>query len=219
VLAALRARDRDGAGQYIDVSLLESAVSFAVWEAGRWFTTGEVPRPSGSAHQAVAPYQAFRTADGYVTFGANSQAHWLRACEVLGLSSLAHDERFADNERRLANRAELVAAIEAVTTTRPSADWMERFGAAGIPSGPIWSFDRVFTDEHLTVRGFFSDAPHPTLGPVRQLGSPMRFSRTPTRMDAAGPVLGADTADVLREIGVDEAEIARLAREGVTVPA
>ncbi|HTJ25373.1 MAG TPA: CoA transferase [Candidatus Limnocylindria bacterium] len=219
VLAALRARDRDGLGQFIDVSLLESAVSFAVWEAGRWFATGELPRPSGSAHQAVAPYQAFRTADGYLTFGANSQAHWLRACEVLGLEALANDERFADNDRRLAHRAELAAAIEAVTTTRPSAHWSERFGAAGIPCGPIWTFDRVFNDPHLTGRGFFADAPHPTLGPVRQLGSPMRLSRTPARMDRAGPQLGADTADVLREIGVDEAEIARLARDGVTVPA
>jgi crotonobetainyl-CoA:carnitine CoA-transferase CaiB-like acyl-CoA transferase len=219
VLAALRARDRDGLGQFIDVSLLESAVSFAVWEAGRWFATGEVPRPNGSAHQAVAPYQAFRTADGYVTFGANSQAHWLSVCDVLGLEALAHDERFADNDRRLAHRTELAAAIEAVTTTRPSAHWMERLGAAGIPCGPIWSFDRVFDDPHLRGRGYFADAPHPTLGPVRQLGSPMRLSRTPTRIDAAGPILGADTADVLREIGVDEAEIARLARDGVTVRA
>jgi crotonobetainyl-CoA:carnitine CoA-transferase CaiB-like acyl-CoA transferase len=219
VLAALRARERDGLGQFIDVSLLESAVSFAVWEAGRWFATGEVPHPAGSAHQAVAPYQAFRTADGYVTFGANSQAHWLRLCALLGLDALAHDPRFAENDRRLAHRAELAAAIEAVTTTRPSAAWTELLGAAGIPCGPIWSFDRVFTDEHLNGRGFFSDAPHPTLGPVRQLGSPMRFSRTHTRMDSAGPLLGADTADVLREIGVDEAEIARLARDGVTVPA
>lgn len=219
VLAALRARERDGKGQFIDVSLLESAVSFAVWEAGRYFATGEVPRPTGSAHQAVAPYQAFRTADGYVTFGANSQSHWLRLCELLGLEALASDERFADNERRVANRTELIAAIEAVTASRPTAEWMERLGAAGIPCGPIWTFDRVFDDEHLAEREYFVDAPHPTLGPVRQLGSPMRFSRTETRIERAGPVLGADTADVLREIGVEEAEIARLARDGVTVPA
>jgi crotonobetainyl-CoA:carnitine CoA-transferase CaiB-like acyl-CoA transferase len=219
VLAALRARERDGVGQFIDVSLLESAVSFAVWEAGRYFATGEVPRPNGSAHQAVAPYQAFRTADGYVTFGANSQQHWLHLCELLGLGALKTDERFADNDRRVANRAELIAAIEAVTATRPTAEWTERLGAAGIPCGPIWTFDRVFDDEHLAERRYFVDAPHQTLGPVRQLGSPMRFSRTPTRLEHAGPVLGADTADVLREIGVEESEIARLARDGVTVPA
>ena len=106
VIAALRARDRDGVGQFIDVSLLESAVSLGVWEAGRYFATGEVPRPSGSAHQSIAPYQAVRAADGWFTFGANSQAHWLRVCALLGLDDLAADERFADNERRLANRTE-----------------------------------------------------------------------------------------------------------------
>ncbi len=203
VLAALRARDRDGAGQFIDVSLLESAVSLAVWEAGRYFATGEVPRPNGSAHQSFAPYQAVRSADGWFTFGANSQHHWLRACTVLGLDELAHDERFASNERRLANRGELIALIETVTTTHSTAHWSRLLGEAGIPCGPIWTFDQVFADPHLSQRGFFADAPHATLGPVRQLGSPMRFSRTPTRLDAAGPVLGADTAAVLRELGVD----------------
>jgi formyl-CoA transferase len=217
VLAALRARDRDGTGQFIDVSLLESAVSFAVWEAGRYFATGDVPKPSGSAHQAIAPYQAVRSADGYFTFGANTQAHWLRACAALGLDELAADERFADNELRLANRPALIAAIEAATTTRPSAEWTERLTRAGIPCGPILTFDRVFEDRHLAQRAFFVDAPHRTLGPVRQLGSPMRFSATPVRIERAGPLLGGDSAEVLREIGIGDDELARLASDGVTV--
>ena len=217
VLAALRARDRDGRGQFIDVSLFESAVSFAVWEAGRYFATGEVPAPSGSAHQAIAPYQAVRSADGWFTFGANTQAHWLRCCTVLGLDALANDERFATNERRLANRPALIAAIEAVTTTQPSAHWTALLNRAGIPCGPILRFDQVFNDPHLAARGFFVDAPHATLGPVRQIGSPMRFSETPARIERAGPVLGADSADVLRGLGIDDDELARLAREGVTV--
>ena len=217
VLAALRARDRDGRGQFIDVSLLESAVSLAVWEAGRYFATGEVPKPSGSAHQAIAPYQAVRSSDGWFTFGANTQAHWLRACEVFGLDELGDDERFATNERRLANRDELIAAIERVTTAQPSAHWTERLSAAGLPAGPIHTFDRVFDDPHLAQRAYFTDAPHRTLGPVRQLGSPMRLSATPVRIERAGPVLGGDSADVLRELGVDDGELARLARDGVTV--
>ena len=219
VLAALRARDRDGRGQFIDVSLFESAVSFAVWEAGRYFATGDVPKPSGSAHQAIAPYQAVRSADGWFTFGANTQPHWLRCCTALGLDRLATDERFATNERRMANRAALIAEIERVTTTQPRATWTERLSAAGIPCGPILPFDQVFNDPHLAERGFFVDAPHPTLGTVRQIGSPMRFSETPARIEHAGPLLGADTAAVLRDIGVGEAEIERLSRDGVTVPA
>ncbi|HEX3463199.1 MAG TPA: CoA transferase [Candidatus Elarobacter sp.] len=217
VLAALRARDRDGRGQFIDVSLLESATSLAVWEAGRYFATGEVPKPSGSAHQAIAPYQAVRASDGWFTFGANTQAHWLRACAVFGLDELANDERFATNEQRLRNRDALITAIERVTTTQPSAYWTERLSAAGLPAGPILTFDRVFNDPHLLQREYFTDAPHRTLGPVRQLGSPMRLSATPVRIQRAGPVLGGDSADVLREIGLGEDEVARLAREGVTV--
>ncbi len=218
VLAALRARDRDGRGQFIDVSLLESAVSFAVWEAGRYFATGEVPAPSGSAHQAIAPYQAVRSADGWFTFGANTQAHWARCCAVFGLERLVDDERFATNERRLANRPALIAEIEAMTTTRPSAAWVAALTARGIPCGPILRFDQVFTDPHLAARGFFADAPHPTLGAVRQLGSPMRFSATPVRLDAAGPRLGEHTAEVLREAGIGEDTVARLVA-GAAVPA
>jgi formyl-CoA transferase len=217
VLAALRARDRDGRGQFIDVSLLESAVSLAVWEAGRYFATGEIPKPSGSAHQAIAPYQAVRSADGWFTFGANTQAHWLRCCVVFGLDELTRDERFATNERRLENRSALTAAIEAVTTGEPSAHWTERLGAAGLPCGPIHTFDRVFNDPHLNARNFFVDAPHATLGAVRQVGSPMRFSATPARIERAGPLLGGDSTDVLRGIGVTDEELDRLFRDGVAV--
>ena len=103
-----------------------------------------------------------------------------------------------------------------MTTTQPAAHWSERW-SGGHPVRADLGFDRVFADPHLAQRGFFVDAPHATLGPVRQIGSPMRFSRTPARLNAAGPVLGADTADVLRELGVDEDELAQLARDGVTV--
>jgi formyl-CoA transferase len=219
VLAALRARERDGRGQHIDVSLLESAVSLAIWEAGRWFATGEVPQATGSAHQSIAPYQAVRAVDGWFTFGANTQDHWLRACDALGLAALSADERYATNERRLANRVELIARIEATTCTRPAEAWIAALTAVGVPCGPIWSFDRVFTDPHLAARGFFSDAPHPTLGSVRQLGSPLRLSATPPRMERAGPLLGGESFAVLREIGLDADEVDRLARAGVTVQA
>jgi len=219
VLAALRTRDRDGHGQFIDVSLLESAVSLAVWEAGRYFATGEVPAPSGSAHQAIAPYQAVRCAGGWFTFGANTQEHWRAACAVFGLAHLAGDPRFATNELRLANRAALIDEIERVTVTQPDEYWTERLSAAGLPCGPIQRFDRVFADPHLAAREFFADVRHPRLGAVRQIGSPMRFSSTPVRLESAGPPLGADTDEVLRSIGVDDDELARLARDGVTVAA
>jgi crotonobetainyl-CoA:carnitine CoA-transferase CaiB-like acyl-CoA transferase len=209
-VSALRARERTGAGQFVDLSLYEAAVSFAIWEAGRYFATGEAGRPLGSAHQSTAPYQAVRTADGWCTVGAITPKTWTGMCTALGLGELLTDERYADAHDRHALRDELIPAIEAVTTTRPTAEVVAALEEAGVPCAPIADYTQVFTDTHLTERGFFWDAPHPHMGQVRQLGSPMRLSGTPARRDAAGPALGADTAAVLRGLGYTDEEIAAL---------
>jgi crotonobetainyl-CoA:carnitine CoA-transferase CaiB-like acyl-CoA transferase len=214
VTAALRERDRTGLGQYIDVSLLEAGVSFAVWEAGKYFATGEVGRPLGSAHQTSAPYQAVRTADGYVTLGAVTPKTWTGLCDVLGLAVLQADPRYADASTRHAHREALIAEIEDVTRGWTSADLVRALDDAGVPCAPIADYAEVFTDEHLNQRGYFWDGSHPAMGPVRQLGSPMRFSRTPAVRDAAGPLLGEGTADALRAVGYSESEIRELTAQG-----
>ncbi|MEI5673213.1 MULTISPECIES: CaiB/BaiF CoA transferase family protein [unclassified Nocardioides] len=200
VTAALRERDRSGQGQHLDVSLYESGVSLGVWEAGRYFGDGTVPGPQGSAHQSQAPYQAVVTADGHVTVGANTPGLWLRFCAALGLDALPEDPRFADNAGRMTHRDALITAIEAVTATLPTDRVVEILDEAGVPCAPIQTYDQVFADPALAARDFFWDAEHPTLGPVRQIGSPMRFSRTPVRRDGAGPLLGDSTDAVLAEL-------------------
>ncbi|MGH3367771.1 MAG: CaiB/BaiF CoA transferase family protein [Nocardioidaceae bacterium] len=207
VVAALRDRDRTGEGQYIDVSLLESGVSLAVWEAGRWFATGEVGRPLGSAHQSQAPYQAVRTADGWVTVGAITPKTWSGFCNALALDDLLVDERYADSSRRHDRRAELLTLIEERTSALTTAAVLSSLQEAGVPCAPIADYGQVFTDQHLAARDFFWDAPHPTADGVRQLGSPMRFSRSPTQRADAGPVLGAHTRAALAESGFTDAEI------------
>ncbi len=215
VTAALRERDRSGAGQYVDVSLLESGVSLAVWEAGRWFATGEVGGPLGSAHQSQAPYQAFRTADGWATIGAITPRTWSGLCSVLGLEDLERDGRFVDSSSRHARREELASLVEEQTTRFATDDLVAALEAAGVPCAPIADYEQVFTDEHLAAREFFWDADHPVAGPVRQVGSPMRFSRTPVRRAGAGPVLGADTRAALEVAGYGAAEIDELVAAGV----
>jgi formyl-CoA transferase len=202
VTAALRERDRTGTGQSIDVSLFEAGVSLAVWEAGRYFATGEVGGPLGSAHQSQAPYQAFRTADGWVTIGANTPNTWAGLCRTLDMAAELADEGYGDATRRHARRGELLDAIESRTRARTTADVLAALAGAGVPCAPINDYGQVFTDEHLRERDFFWDAPHPTLGPVRQIGSPMRMSRTPAVRGRAGPPLGADTRAVLTRYGV-----------------
>ncbi len=215
VTAALRERDRSGEGQYVDVSLLESGVSLAVWEAGRWFATGEVGGPLGSAHQSQAPYQAFRTADGWATLGAITPRTWSGLCGVLGLDHLEHDERYVDSTARHSRREELAALVEEQTSRLPTADLVSRLEEVGVPCAPIADYGQVFTDEHLTAREFFWDADHPVAGAVRQVGSPMRFSRTPVTRAGAGPVLGADTRAALEVAGYDTVQIDRLVQAGV----
>jgi crotonobetainyl-CoA:carnitine CoA-transferase CaiB-like acyl-CoA transferase len=214
-LAALRVRDSTGRGQFVDVSLFESAVSLAVWEAGRYFATGEVPRPLGSAHQTSAPYQALHAADGFFTMGATTARNWEACCEVFGLQHLKADPRFAKNHLRHQNRRELIPMIEDVTRTRTARHWVDALDRAGVPCGLLQTYDQVFDDPHLKARDFFPSVPHKKLGQVKQLGSPMRLSSTPTRMVRAGPLLGEHSAQVLSELGYSSDEIGTLATAGV----
>lgn len=214
VTAALRAREATGEGQHIDVSLLESGVSFAIWEAGRYFGAGEVGGRLGSAHQSTAPYQAFRTSDGWVTLGAVTPKTWAALCEVLRLEELHTDERYADAYDRQRLRAELAPKIEAATSTWTTERLLAALDDAGVPCAPIATFAEVFADEHLHERDFFWDAPHPRLGPVRQIGSPIRMSGTPVVRHHAGPLLGADTRAVLAAAGMSEHAVDELLASG-----
>jgi crotonobetainyl-CoA:carnitine CoA-transferase CaiB-like acyl-CoA transferase len=214
-VSALRVRERTGRGQHIDVSLFEAGVSLGVWEAGKYFATGEIPAPLGSAHQINAPYQAIRSADGWFTVGATSTRNWAAFCAAMGLERMLDDPRYADTNQRHANRAALIAEIEEVTTTRPMAHWLGLLETAGVPCAPIQDYGEVFTDDHLLARDFFWDGPHPALGSVRQIGSPMRFSETPTRRDKAGPLFGEDSEAVLGELGYRPGEVASLVADGV----
>ncbi len=214
-LAALRVRDQTGQGQFIDVSLFESGVSLAVWEAARYFATGEVPRPLGSAHQSSAPYQAVRASDGFFTVGATSRPNWEACCEVFGLQRLKDDPRFVQANQRHQNRQELISLIEAVSSKKPISHWVSALTEVGVPCGPIQTYDQVFNDPHLRARGFFPEAPHSKLGAVRQIGSPMRLSATPPQVTRAGPLLGEHSTEVLRELGYSEEAIQQLHSDGV----
>jgi crotonobetainyl-CoA:carnitine CoA-transferase CaiB-like acyl-CoA transferase len=209
-VSALYARRDTGVGQFIDVSLLEAGVSLAIWEAGKFFATGEIPGPQGSAHQSNAPYQAFASADGWLTIGATTPRNWEAFCRAVGLERLLEDPRYADTSLRFRHRDTLIPVIEKVIATRPTARWLTLLEGAGVPCAPIEDFGQVFNDPHLNSRNYFWDAPHPKLGHVRQLGSPMRFSNTPVRRQKAGPLLGEDSAALLTELGYAPAEIEAL---------
>ncbi len=210
IVTALIARDRTGRGQLIDLSLLESGVSLAIWESGVYLTTGEVPGPLGSAHRVSAPYQAFRTADGYIAIGATSPPTWTAFCRVTGLGRLESDPAWRGATERRLRAGELASIIETVTITRGTDDWMRDLGVAGVPCGRINDLATVFADPHLAERGLFVDLPHPVLGTVRAIGSPLHMSDTPPVMRRAAPLLGEHTREVLAEAGIPAADIEAL---------
>jgi formyl-CoA transferase len=216
VTAALRTRDRDGRGEVIDVSLYESVVSLAVWEAARFFGGGGIGTRLGSAHQSLAPYQALRTADGHVTVGAVTPATWASLCAALGLDRLVDDPRFGTAGMRHDHRAELIPSIEAVTSRRTTAQVVAVLEETGVPCAPIADYGQVFTDEHLAARDFFWSA---DAAKLTHLGSPMRLADGPLRRDSAGPVLGQHTCAVLAEAGLSGEQIDALLTDGTAVQA
>jgi formyl-CoA transferase len=207
IVTALVARGRTGRGQLIDLSLIECGVSLAIWESGVYLTTGEVPGPLGSAHRVTAPYQAFTTADGHIAIGATTPPTWAAFCRVAGLAHLENDPRWRDAAARHERAGELAAIIQAVTATRTTADWMHALSGAGVPCGRINDLAAVFGDPHLAERGLFVDLPHPMLGSVRAIGSPLHLSETPPVMRRAAPLLGEHTREVLAAAGIPAAEI------------
>jgi formyl-CoA transferase len=203
VLAALIARGRTGRGQYIDTSLFESALALSVWESTEYWATGEAPRAMGSAHRLNAPYQAFRTSDGYITLAALTALQWRRLCETIGRPALADDPRFADNASRMANKTELVGEIEGALANGTTDEWVRHLLAAGVPAGPILDLAQVFADPHTRARQMIEEIDHPVAGRVRTLGFPLKMSDTPPRVRRAPPLLGQHTDELLRELGME----------------
>jgi crotonobetainyl-CoA:carnitine CoA-transferase CaiB-like acyl-CoA transferase len=214
ILAAYIHRLRTGEGQFVDTSLLEGAIAYTAWESAMYFATGQVAEPTGSAHRLSAPYQALRTADGWLVLGAANQSIWERLCRVVGTDLMA-DTRFALPRARLAHRHELAAELEAIFQTEPTATWIERLLAAGVPCGPVYRMDEVYDDPHVQARDMVVDTDHPIAGKTRHIGVPVKLSATPGSVHRPAPLLGEHSEEVLLELGVDPAEVRQLVDAGV----
>jgi crotonobetainyl-CoA:carnitine CoA-transferase CaiB-like acyl-CoA transferase len=196
ITAALEARHRTGRGQMVETSLLESAVSFGVYEAAYHFATGERPPRLGQAHRGSAPYQVFQTADGWLTIGGSQQNFFEKLCRIVGLPDLPADPRFRTNALRVENNRVLVGLLQAPLATRATAEWQRLLDEAGIPAGPVLHHDEVFAHPQIRARGMVVDIDHPAAGKSRTLGNPLKFSETPASVRRPAPLLGEHTEEV-----------------------
>ena len=219
VSAAYAHKLKTGEGQKIDTSLFEAGIVHTYWQSAIGLATGTAPGPMGSAHPLNGPYQAFQTADGWITLGAANQKNWLRLLEILEAPEIAEDPRFLENNDRMAHQRELEAMLNDIFIKHPTGDWLDRLEAAGVPAGPVLNVNQMHEDPHTLARDMVVEVPHSRLGPVKTIGLPVKFSKTPGKIATGAPVYGQHSREVLVEYGFDENEIENLIASGAVIAA
>ncbi|CAG9179179.1 Acetyl-CoA:oxalate CoA-transferase [Cupriavidus laharis] len=219
ILAALIERQKTGRGMQLEVSLLDTAMGFMGYLAQNYWCSGKLPRPMGTAHPAMAPYQVFEAADGPVMIGIGNDSQWQRFCPVAGLQAYVDDPRFATNADRVAHFDETVALVQARIAGQPVAFWLEALRNAGVACAPIHTLDQALAHPQLAARGLVVESEHPRLGKVRNMGLPIRFQGENRTAHRAPPLLGEHTEEVLRQVGYDADAIAALKARGVVATA
>src|SRR5713101_5737124 len=216
ICAALAHRAESGAGQHLDLALLDSQIALLAYQNTNYFSTGKAPGRIGNLHPNIAPYQPFRTKDGSVILACGNDNLYRKFCEVAGRAELADDPRFASNGKRVENRAELTRLLQAIFLAKTTREWVELLEAAGVANGPINDVAQVFEVPQVKARGVKIELEHAVAGKLPLVASPMRFSGTPLEHRLAPPVLGQHTEEILREVlALGQSEIARLRADGV----
>ena len=220
ILAALRERDQSGAGQAVDISMLDCQIAILENAVARYFATGQEPGPLGTRHPSATPFQAFPTADGWMVvalaWGVDNQ--WELFCAELGLPELVGDDRFDTSLKRTQNHAELEPLLFEATKRQPTAHWLAALEPYGIPIGPLNTIGQAVQQEQIAAREMIATVRHDIAGDVTMAASPLKLSRTPGRVYGAAPSFGVDTPDVLEEwLGISRDETAQLASDGVVL--
>jgi formyl-CoA transferase len=214
IVAALFDRERTGEGSYVDVSMLGGQVALLTYQAGLYLSANAVPGQLGNAHPMIAPYDTFRTADGYVNIAVGNESLWQRFCTALELPDLVADERFSNNAGRSTNRGALYAAIEPRLAELTTDEVVHLLDAAGVPCGPIRNVAQAMDDAQTRAQDLVIETTHPTIGRLEVSGAPYHFDGEPVRARHAPPLLGEQTAEILGEAGFSDEEIATLLASG-----
>ena len=217
ILAALEVRNRTGAGQHIDMALLDVGMATLANQASGFLNTGKVPQRQGNSHPSLAPYQDFPTQDGAMLLAIGNDGQFKRFCQAVGKPEWSADARFAGMSGRVQNRAVLIPLMEAVTRERSTAQWINLLEDKAVPCGPINDIAVAFDDEQVKARGLAISQPRSPelvaqdgISAIRGVASPLRLVDTPPTLRYAPPALGQHTDEVLAELGLDPAAITAL---------
>jgi len=215
ILAALHARARTGNGQKVEVSLYESSLTMLVNVASNCLVAGKGGGRFGNGHPSIVPYTTYPTADAMIALAVGNDAQFARTAEMLGHPEWAKDARFATNRARVENRAMIDGLIADAFKLGSAKTWVDKLRAVGVPCGLINSVMQALDEPHTAARRMVETVAHPTIGDLKMLGVPFKFSDTPAAVRRAPPTLGQHTDEILGEIGMDAAEVQRLRKEGV----
>lgn len=197
VAGALYRRERTGQGACVDLSLLDCQVSLLTYLAQYFWADGKVPGPMGSGHTSVVPYQALPARDGHLVVAVFAEKFWSGFCRATGRLDLEADPRFESNVQRVANRGLLMPILEAAFPTRTVREWLESLRREGVPAAPINTLDQVLSDPQVLHRQMVVQAPHPTLGPLPTIGTPIKLDGALGLDVRSAPRLGQHTEEIL----------------------
>ena len=214
ILIALLQREETGRGQWIHTSLLQAQIAMLDFQAARWLIAGDVPPQAGNNHPTSTPTGVFKTADGHMNLASAGEIMWQRLCTVLEADSLVEDPDFATEKLRFQNRDRLNDALAEYLLKRTSAEWIEALNDAGVPSGPIYDIEEVFSDPQVQHLGMAAPVSHPALGNIEVVNNPITMSESPEVPYTATPERGEHTEEVLSEYGYSPEEIESFRGDG-----
>jgi crotonobetainyl-CoA:carnitine CoA-transferase CaiB-like acyl-CoA transferase len=217
ILTALFARERTGRGQFIDMALFDSQITWLANLGSNYLNAEQLPRRWGNAHPSIVPYDVFKGGDDKLFVAAvGSEAHWSRFVAILGAEeTLGRDPRFTTNSLRVQHRDELNPIVQELLSKCPARVWLQKLAAARIPAGAIQTVEEALTDPQALARSTIVEIEHPTIGTVRSIANPCRLAATPPLYRYPPPLLGEHTAAVLKSLGYSPEDIASAKRDAV----
>ena len=215
IMVALLEREESGKGQWVDVSLLQAQIFMLDFQAARWTMKNDVPQQAGNDHPTSIPTGVFETSDGYINLAVAGGAIWERFCKAVDAARWIDDPKYKTGPDRSANRAALNAEITEITKTKDSATWIDIFNEAGVPAGPIYSIDQVFADPQVQHLKMAETVHSPAIGEIELVAQAVNLSRTPSSLAVAPPERGAETDEVLSDLGYSDEQIADLHQRNI----